>query len=241
MYNHIAKLLYKIFKVYNIPVTYQTIEQTVNTHPEFPSMQSISDAFDAWKIKHVVMRLSIEKLYALEVPVIAQLKKGDYVWVTQITETNVRFWNDSNKEIIKNRDLFEKEWSGIALAIEDITDAGEADYKQNRFKSIKEKIFGYGIAGGCISLLCLLLFLSWSNDSILTLLPKILLFCVNATGCLISYMLIRQEKNQSNSLKRKFCTAGTRIDCNRVTKSKYSKLFGLISWAEIGMAYLNPI
>jgi len=241
MINHIAKLLYKIFKVYDIPITYNTIEQTINTHPEFPFMQSISDALDGWKIKHVVMKLTIEKLYALDIPVIAQLKKGKYVWVTQVTETDVIFWNDSNKRIIENRDRFETEWSNVALAIEDITDAGEQGYNHKRFSEIKNKIFRYGITSGCIVLSFMLLFMSWLSDSILSFFHKILLLFANATGCFISYILIRQEKNQANSLMRKFCTAGTHIDCNSVTKSKYSKFFGMLSWAEVGMAYFIAV
>jgi len=241
MNNQIAKLLFKVLKAYGILITRNTIEHAINMHPEFPSMRSISDALDSWKIKHQVMKLTMEKLYALDVPVIAQMKRNDYVWVTQITDSNVHFWDASNKEKIENRAQFEKEWSGIALAIENITDAGESDYKNKRFKLFKEKIFRYSIAGGCIALLSLLTFFSWINDASLSFLPKFLLLFVNATGCFISYILIRQEKNQSNKLIQKFCKAGAHIDCRQVTKSKYSKLFGLITWAETGMVYFSVV
>ena len=62
MSNHLSKLLYRVFKAYGIPVTCHTIEQTVLTHPEYPAMQSVSDAFDLWKIKHIVAKFTIEKL-----------------------------------------------------------------------------------------------------------------------------------------------------------------------------------
>ena len=104
MSNHLSKLLYRVFKAYNIPITYHTIEQTVLTHSEYPSMQSVSDAFDLWKIKHVVAKLTIEKLQALDVPVIAHLKRGGYIWVTQITDTKVYFCDASGKEKTENHE-----------------------------------------------------------------------------------------------------------------------------------------
>jgi hypothetical protein len=132
MSNQLAKLLFKVLKAYGISITYPTIERVVNSHPAYPSMQCVSDAFDSWKVKHVALKLSTEELRALNIP-------------------------------------------------------------------------------------------------------------VNTAGCNISYSLIKQEKQQSNRFIRLFCFAGTQIDCNQVTKSLYSKLFGLISWAEVGMAYFSAV
>jgi len=79
MSNYLTKLLFKVLKAYNVSVTYRTIEREVNTHPKYPSMQCISDALDGWKVKNVVMNLTVEKLHALDVPVIAHLKKGELI------------------------------------------------------------------------------------------------------------------------------------------------------------------
>jgi len=61
MPDNIAKLLFKVLTAYNVSVTKQTIEHTIPTHPGYPSMQCISDALDSWKIKHVAVKLSLEK------------------------------------------------------------------------------------------------------------------------------------------------------------------------------------
>ena len=237
----VTKLVFKILRMYDIRVAYHTVDQTLRMHPEYPAMQSISDALDSWKVKHVVLKLSLEKLYLLGVPVMAQMKKGEYVWISQVSDTKVRFLNASGRKKNETRDHFEKQWSGIALAIEDTTDAGEPDYRNKRIEGIKANLFRYGIAGGCMALLILLTCFSWANDGSLSLLPKLLLLITNAAGCFISYILIRQEKNQTGRLVQKFCRAGTHIDCNQVTKSRYSNMFGLISWAETGMAYFSAV
>ena len=58
MSNPIIKLLYKFLKEYGIVITKNTIEQNILSHPEYPSMQCISDALDRWKVMHVVMQLT---------------------------------------------------------------------------------------------------------------------------------------------------------------------------------------
>ena len=247
--NNLPKLLYAVLKVYGVKVTYQTIDQTLNTHPEYPSMQSVSDALDSLKVKHVAFRPSLEKLQALDVPVITFVKRGksfrmkdEYILITRITDAKVHYRNAGGREFIENRDRFEAEkWSGMALAIEDTTDAGEPDYNDKRNTELKEKLLRYAFVGGFAVLLTVLTFLSRIHDTALPLLPGMLLFLVNAGGCYISYILIRHEKKLSGSLTRKFCVAGSHIDCNTVTKSSWSKLFGLISFAEIGMAYFTAV
>jgi len=241
MSNNLAKLLYKVLKAYGVSVTQHTVEQTLKIHPEYPSMQSVSDALDSWKIKHVVLKLSLEKLRTLDVPVIAPLKK-EYILVTKVTDSKVCYSTASGKKIVENRAGFEeKKWSGIALAIEDIAESGEPNYKEERRKEIKETIIKYMFSGGCAVLLSMLAFFSWSTDSSLSILPKLLLLFINAAGCYISYILILQEKRQDNYLVQKFCKAGAHIDCNQVTASRYSKLFGVFSWAEMGMAYFTTV
>ena len=132
MTDNLAKFLYKVLKLYAVSVTRRTIEQTVLMHPDYPSMRCISDALDVWKVKHVVARLTPEKLRNLNVPVIARLKNDAYVLVTQITDSKVYFMNSSGKEKTESADRFEQEWSGIALIIENVTDAGEPNYNKKR-------------------------------------------------------------------------------------------------------------
>ena len=229
-------LVFRVLKDYGVSITLRSIEQEVNTHPEYPSMQSISDALDRWKVKHIVMQLTLEKLRALDVPVIAHLKQGEFIWVTQITDSAVHYWSATDKEKVETLDRFEQEWSGVALAINSVDDAGEPDYREKRGKERKEQIFKSLIAGGILVLVTVLTWIAWANDGSLSLFPKLLMFFTNVAGCYVSYLLVLQEKRQSDVLTDKFCKVGKYIDCKKVTDSKYSSFFGIISWAELGAA-----
>ena len=241
MANHISKLLLKALNDYGIKMTYNTIAQTILTHPAYPSMQCISDALDGWKIKNVVMELTTEQLRALNVPVIAHLNKGVFIWITQVTDTQVHYWSVTEKQKTKSIELFEKEWSGVALAIVNIDDAGEPDYKTARNREIKDKLFKTLIISAFILLLTLLTCLSLFNDSSLSLPSKLLLLFSNALGCYVSYRLIRQEKRRAGAKPDKFCQAGKYIDCKKVTDSKYSTFFGVVSLAELGAAFFSTM
>ncbi len=237
MANPIVKLLLKVLKVYDISIPTQSIAKTVLTHPDYPSVLCISDSLDRWRVKHVVFKPSLKKLYKLNIPVIAHLKRGEHVWVTQITDSKVYYWSAvDNKHVITYAD-FEQIWSGVALAFEDINNAGEPDYAQKRRKEITEKIFRYGIASISTLLWALLMYISWTNDAQLPIIPKVCLLFTNVAGLYLSYILIKQEKRQFNRLVDKFCKSGKHIDCNQITSSRYSKFFGWISWAELGIAY----
>jgi len=241
MTDHISILLLKVLKAYGVTITQHTIKRTILSHPDYPSMRCISDAFDKWRIKHVVVKLPLEKLRLLDVPVISYLKKGEYVWVTQITEKNVHFFKSTGKEKIEKHERFEKQWSRVALVIKDIDNSGEPNYREERLKEMMENIIRYVFEGSCIVLLTALTCFSWSNDALSSLFTKIILIWVSAAGCFISYLLILQEKRQSNKFVQKFCKSGEHIDCNKVTASRYSKLFDMISWAELGMAYFGTV
>ena len=98
MNRRLAKLLYKILSAYGVLINYQTVEKAFLFHPEYPSIKCISDVLDSWKVKHVVVKLTMEKLRALDVPVISFLKKGEYIWITRITDSAVYYWNATKKE-----------------------------------------------------------------------------------------------------------------------------------------------
>ena len=234
MQQSIVNLLYGIVKTFHIPVSLHAIERAILTHPEYPSMQCISDALHSWKIKHVVMQITLEKLITLNVPVIAHLKKEAFIWVSRVTDSKIYYWNASGKEKAESLTQFEQEWTGIALAIEDIEGAGDPNFKAESSKETKEKILKSLITGGFLALIADLTYFSWSTDDSLSLLPKLFLFSIQAVGCFIIYLLIRQEKHQSDALSAKFCKIGKYVDCKKVTDSKYSTIWGFISWAELG-------
>ena len=65
----------------------------------------------------------------------------------------------------------------------------------------------------------------------------IILVLINFTGVIISLLLFFSELDIHNTLTDKLCHVGTHVNCNAVTRSGASKIFGVIGWADMGVAY----
>ena len=57
---NVVKSVFRMLKMYDIRVTYHTVDQTLRMHHTYPSFQSISDALDSWKVKYLVVKVSLE-------------------------------------------------------------------------------------------------------------------------------------------------------------------------------------
>lgn len=119
------------------------------------------------------------------------------MWVTQVTDSKVYLEDSFGKKISDDIETFEQEWSGIALAIRDIVEAGQPSYKEKYDKGLRKKIFEYTFMSSYMILLFALVYFSWMNDTAISILYKLILLFVNMTGCYIAYTLIKQENFKS--------------------------------------------
>lgn len=241
MGNNLLKLISTILKAYNVSKNFQSIEHAILTHPEYPSMQCISDALDLWKIKHIVLKIALDELKILDVPALTNLISGEYIWISKITEEIVYYQNASGRRKIDNIDQFNKKWRGVALLIENVDDAIVDNKNKSKIKAINNRTFEFILLYLTVLLLFLLTCTAWINDIHSSIYHKIILLFINFTGIFISYIIIKQENNQPLYLGDMFCKIGSRIDCDKVTSSKYSKLFGMLSLSELGLAYFSTL
>jgi uncharacterized membrane protein len=65
---------------------------------------------------------------------------------------------------------------------------------------------------------------------------SLFLLFINSIGLCLSALSTSQEVAQSTELAEKFCTT-FKTDCAAVTQSKDAKLFGIVSWAYLGLWY----
>ena len=173
----------------------------------------------------------------MNIPVLVQLNRGEFIWVLRITDNKVFYWSAFAKKKVMKVERFEDEWAGLAIVIENVDNAGEIDIKEKSNKKNKDNLYKYLLTGGFIITITTLCFLSWIYDKNLSFFSKLLLLIINMAGCYICYVLIMQEKQKSNLFSNKFCKVGKYIDCKKVTRSQFSTLFGIFSWIELGSAY----
>ena len=101
-------ILYTWLKEMKIPVSSTYMRQQLNSHPDYPSLLSITDTLDELDIDNTAIQIEKDQLHEMPVPFMAHLNGngGEFV-------------------LVKNRDNLDKQfpdffkrWGGVAIAAE---------------------------------------------------------------------------------------------------------------------------
>lgn len=218
-----------------IQVTENTVTEVLKGHPDYPSLLSISDSLKQWNIDNVCMQIGPDGLNELSAPFIAHLKTGygELVTVTRITASEISYVSSGlgNKTVNKSLEAFLKEWSGIVLVAEPAGKSGEKEYAANR----KKELFREGrlllTAMTCLLMVCIYsIFIVHSYEFLALSLLKL-------SGTVITAFLLWNEIDEANPMLKKLCSAGKKANCKAVLQSKAARLFGGVTWSEIGFFY----
>lgn len=235
------KLIIKIIRHLNLPISDETIKETLMVHPLYPTLSSVSDAFDLWKIDHLIARLTLDQINDLDVPVISSRKRNNLILITRTTEKYVWFRDSFYRLKRVDKQSFMNSWDGISILIQNTAEAREYNIKSNKnFPNISRLLV---IALALLVVVCGILtcYLSWSSDICMPYSTKVILLVNNIIGILICLLLYDGKANQSPTLFNKLCKKGKYIDCKKVIHS-FDKKLPLIDYIlEIAAGYFTTI
>ena len=223
-----------------VKVTKSSVTETLENHPDYPSVLSIKDSLQSWGIKSRCYQITGDKLSQIPVPFITYLsqKEDRFTTVTQVSEGFVTYIiSETEKWTTVPTSEFLKNWNEIVLIVESAELKEEKDYEVKRkSEKIRALIIPF-LFCSCTLLMLLFFFGSISNpDSILL---KSFLILILFAGCIISSLLLFYEVDKSNPFIRQICSATGKSKCTAVLDSKGAKLFGWLSWSEIGFFYFT--
>ena len=212
-------------------ITRSSVESHLLSHPEYPSLQSVSDVLTQFKIENAAFKLELAQLQSLPCPMLVHLrtKQGFFGVITQQQADTL---NGSATHTLSLEE-FSKQWTGIVLIAEPSSSAGEVNYaakrKQERWKHLR--LPALAALGTLIPLG--LVFLSPSAFSWFWVgLFLLKLFGLGLGTALLSLHIVGKQSFASS-----FCQVGDKTDCNAILSSPAAMLWGLISWAEVGFIY----
>jgi hypothetical protein len=242
-YDHIVQVTIKFLELLKVRVTRNTINETLNNHPDFPSLLCIADAFNKWNIPNVATKMESKlNLDELPLPFLACTNKHDtpFAVVQNIEKHSVHlFYTGTSKAKVVSRDEFIDLWTGVCLFAEPNEESGEKEYDTSRRKAFYKKL----VPAFLIIILTGLSFYFIRQNIVTTgIVPHlhiylqaiIFLFGV-ATGCL----LLWYEIDKNNPLLNRVCTGISKGNCNAILTGKASKLFSWLSWSEVGFFYFT--
>jgi len=124
-------------KLLGATVTPETIRRTLERHPEFPALISMSDAFDRWHISNAAFQIGmVEQLRELPLPFMVHQKQngGWFRLITRLEGDSLTYWDSEQGSGQQSLESFEQAWTGIVLIAEADADSGETNYKSEHRK-----------------------------------------------------------------------------------------------------------
>ena len=239
-YENTVAVLITLLQKLQVKVTNSTVNETLQQHPSYPSILSISDSLKKWSVDNIVSKLDAEQLSQLSFPCIVHLNAGggSFVILTAVNDNNISYVDGNNQQHTQPMETFLKLWSGVVLLTDENKNSGEIAYKANRTKERVQDAFTLGLFLFPF-FLCMLVIINVFTMNI----PQhhfwglSLTFILKAIGVVVSGLLLWHEVDKSNPILKQVCSAGKKVNCDAVLDSKAAKLFHWLSWSEIGFFY----
>ena len=202
-----------------INISSSLLREKLQTHPDYPSLLSVTDTLDDLGIDNAALQIEKEWLNEAPLPFLAHnAAKGEFVII-----------NDIAKQISENP-YFEKNWNGTALLAEKTYNWQHTENLERLGKERKRKQTILLALSSVVALagLCLINNFSWQQTGLLI---------TTLAGCAIAVLIMQHELGISNELTEQLCSAGKHTDCDAVMHSKGSHLSKWLNWADAGIIY----
>ncbi|UHG94636.1 vitamin K epoxide reductase family protein [Spirosoma oryzicola] len=234
--DNVINTLYRLLQTLNAKVTRKTLREKILQHPDFPSLLSMSEVLSSWNIDNAALQLhTVEQLREIPLPFVTQLKNkgGWYILVNQIHDEYIQYTDSEQGDITLLISDFEEKWTGIVLLAETDEQSGEVDYnikrQKERLSSLREPFLLVGIL---LVLFAILIIgrSSYSASDWLLLFTKI-------SGLFLTGLLTAKELGSKNDLTDRICRINAKTSCENVLNSPAAKLWGWLSWSDLGLLY----
>ena len=232
-------------RLLNVRVNNSTVNETLQNHPDWPSLLCISDSLNKWHIPNAAGEIEKNDIEQLPTPFLACINTREMSLgiVTQVTDTDIYLLQSNYGKVKKEaRDEFLKKWNGVYLMAEPNEYSGEPDYKKNKRRSFFKALIPFATVAllALISLFLIVRVVSSFPSLAFLSEPNIYLqYFILLTGVAITSLLLWYEIDKNNPVLQRFCTGTAKINCNAILTGKQAKLFSWLSWSEIGFIYFT--
>jgi len=204
-----------------IHISRHYVEKIISSHPDYPSLLSIADAFERLGIDYSAWKINKEQLSEISFPYLLPISSGD---------GDILFVR-SKKDLDKNEEKL-KNWEGIIVKTEgakEISDTRNNElYRKEKFNKILSTLL--------ISTIFLTLVFPFllSFNGI-----HFILFGLSLAGLLVGYLLVAKDLGVQYESVEFFCNSGKNTSCDRILNSEDAKILGFLKFSDVVFIYFT--
>ncbi|NDV45420.1 vitamin K epoxide reductase family protein [Flagellimonas sediminis] len=208
------------------------LKSKILSHPDYPSLNAISDTLSVYNIENIAVKIDSEKFGEIPLPCISQVDLENiksFIVIEKVLNGRIYFYNNRGKLINMSAQNFSNIWSGICLLCLKSEYSSEPNLRINILKTLADKFLLIGL------LLCLgalltsnLLFSTFLKESgTLNIFLFSFYLCLKFFGLSLSISFLSHEiKSSGSAFIRKYCSFNSHVDCDVVLNSEYSSIPG---------------
>jgi uncharacterized membrane protein len=233
------KIVQLLTKQLNLPISDAVLRQQTANRPFSVPFRNIVNILPDLNIDAALFEFKKEEFanindFNFPCLVLLNDKDKNYSAIVSKVENGLVHYQTIQQQIVDKWIDFVNVWSGHTLLIFPKDEENKENLRENKQK----ESFGKPEAAKMgVSILAVAL---WLAVALHLFTPSSLLnfglWHLKIFGVVISALLIAHDINGENSLVNQLCTLG-KSDCNKVLEDKNAKLFGLISWSDLGFVY----
>lgn len=200
----------------------------IQSHPDFPSLLSISDTLSFLKVENTAIRLSKEQLDLLPNRFVVLLLEHLSSPTLYFLEKNdaLTYWiNKNKKKILITRTELEQRWADIVLLIE----------KPNSQNALVSKKNNSVLFLTCFTLLFFVAFLYFFKVSII----DSLFFGFPMIGILFTIAALKDLFGTKSEMLNAFCNITVSTSCVTVVGSNKWKIFNFLNFSDLSMLFFT--
>ncbi len=244
-YDPKVKATIAFLKKLGVKVNNATVNETLQNHPDWPSLLCISDSLNKWNIPNAAGKVEPAQIDQLLTPFIAYTNNREFplAVVTRVTDVSFELYSTNyNKPVTQNREDFFKTWTGVYLLAEPSEQSGEKDFALNKRKAFFNSLIliSLFIVAATLSFISLFKTIGRNFGNLTATATGIYLqYLILFAGVIVTSLLLWYEIDKSNPLLQKVCTGIAKGNCSAILTGKKSKVFDWLSWSEVGFFYFS--
>lgn len=228
----------QLLQLCDIPVTQTGLSKALKQHPDFPSLNAVSEVLTDYKVPNLATRLNPERLFEVPLPAMFCIEENDRLFApVRTVGEQITWWHSQRGWQTDNFQDFIRKWTGVALLIEPLKNAGEPNFDHNRRQENLKTwrwIFILTVSTGLIGAL------SWHWLQKLPFITNVYYYSllgINLIGVLVSALLVWYGIDTQNAILQRVCQFNNRTNCQHILQSPAAKVSDWLSWSEVGLFY----